>query len=45
MVLRKDKYIWLIIAAALLLYIPLFIFRDFTPTNELKYIKGIFGKE
>ena len=38
MVLRKDKYIWLIIAAALLLYIPLFIFRDFTPTNELKYI-------
>ena len=33
MVLRKDKYIWLIIAAALLLYIPLFIFRDFTPTG------------
>ena len=38
MVLRKDKYVWLIIAAALLLYIPLFLFRDFTPTNELKYI-------
>ena len=41
MVLRKDKYVWLIIAAALLLYIPLFIFRDFTPTNELKYINII----
>ena len=41
MVLRKDKYIWLIIAAALLLYIPLFLVRDFTPTNELKYINII----
>ena len=38
MVLRKDKYIWLITAAALLLYVPLFLFRDFTPANELKYI-------
>ena len=38
MFLRKDKYIYLIAAAALLLYVPLFLFRDFTPVNELKYI-------
>ena len=38
MTLRKDKYIYYIIAAGLLLYIPLILLRDFTPTNELKYI-------
>ena len=38
MVLRKDKYVYLIVISALLLYIPLFLLRDFTPVNELKYI-------
>jgi 4-amino-4-deoxy-L-arabinose transferase-like glycosyltransferase len=36
--IRKDKYIYLIIFTALILYIPLSLFRDFTPVNELKYI-------
>ena len=36
--LRKDRNIYIIILMALLLYIPLILFRDFTPTNELKYI-------
>lgn len=38
MTLRKDKYIYYIIITGLLLYIPLILLRDFTPTNELKYI-------
>lgn len=38
MKLYKDKYIYYIIISAFFLYIPLIIFRDFTPTNELKYI-------
>ena len=41
MVLRKDKYVYIIILTALVLYVPLALFRDFTPVNELKYINII----
>ena len=41
MVLRKDKYVYIIILTALVLYVPLALFRDFTPVNELKYVNII----